>query len=247
MSPSRADHRRPPQADVGADDAPPPGVRRGAWIGALTVPAVGAPAWAAGLSSSDLPEPLGGAAGFVLVAALSAAAAVDLHSRRIPNWCTYPAFLWAVALNAAWSASAAALADPEPLRRFLGAVGLGGCLGGFAACFAGTLVVRRFTGGGAGDVKLAAAIGALLGFHAGVRAVLAGYAAAGVGALVWAILAVGPVRFAGAFGRRVGSRVAPAWVAPPDAAQEALLARRIPLAPFFAVGALASATGLLRP
>jgi pilus assembly protein CpaF len=238
----------PPPTDRGAAPAPPSldDARRRAWFTALAGPAVLGPAWAAGMSSADLPEPLGGAAGFVLLAALSAAAVVDLHSRRIPNWCTYGAFLWAVLLNAGYSAAAAGLADPEPLRRFLGAVGLGGCLGGFAACFAGTFAVYRFSGGGAGDVKLAGAIGALLGFHGGVRAVLAGYIAAGVGALVWAIIAYGPLTMAATIGRRVGSRLAPGWVAPPDAGQETLLARRVPLAPFFAVGTLASVTGVFR-
>ena len=95
--------------------------------------------------------------GGVYVAILLAAAWSDLRTRRIPNWLTMPAtaaaLLWAVATGRFPSAAAGAV---------------------FAAgLFILPMVLYGAHMAGGGDVKLAAFVGAALGFSASVTALMA--------------------------------------------------------------------------
>lgn len=222
--------------------------RRRAWQFALGSPLVLGPFWwwlvgrIPGLSEPGLVNPVFcGVAGYQLVFALSSSSVTDFRWRRIPNWCTYSTALWAVLLNTVHSVSETFLdaGQHQALQAFLGTVGLRDCLFGFFACFAATLFVYRLSGGGAGDVKLAAAVGSILGLNAGVQALLFAWAAAGAGILVWALLSYGPVFLIRSFGRRIGAWLLPAYVLPPSDAQAEMLGRPVPLASFFAVGTLA--------
>jgi prepilin peptidase CpaA len=105
------------------------------------------------------------------VVVLVVATVTDLRSRRIPNWLVFP-FLAAGIVASGW------LLGWQGLGRSLMGMGLGLLLFG----------VLFFMGGmGAGDVKLAAAIGAWIGptqlFFALVVTAIAG----GIMALVWAV------------------------------------------------------------
>jgi prepilin peptidase CpaA len=86
----------------------------------------------------------------VLLAAVLVAAFTDVRWRRIPNWLTLGTVVLALVLNplAAW---------PTPLA------GLWLALKGFALAFLLNLIMYALHMTGAGDVKLLAAIGALVG------------------------------------------------------------------------------------
>ncbi len=97
--------------------------------------------------------------GFLLLAVVCAGVATifDFRSRRIPNWLTGSTALGALLLHAA-------LGGPNDLGSAL----LGAALG-----FGATLLFFLMGGMGAGDVKLMAAVGAVLGFSAMIPALLA--------------------------------------------------------------------------
>jgi prepilin peptidase CpaA len=86
---------------------------------------------------------------FAAAAAASLAALLDLRSRRIPNWLTASALLCGVLLNV-W---------------LLGPSGLVGALAGAALGLVLLLPFYAQRAIGAGDVKLLAALGALVGPH----------------------------------------------------------------------------------
>jgi prepilin peptidase CpaA len=88
----------------------------------------------------------------VVIGASLVAAAVDLSSRRIPNWLTLPVFLTGLAIGAIRG-------GPGGLAESFGSAVL------LALPF---LILFVFAGGGAGDAKLMGAIGAWLGFRSGL-------------------------------------------------------------------------------
>jgi prepilin peptidase CpaA len=96
------------------------------------------------------------------IGAASTAAITDLASRRIPNWLTFGTLIMGVLINA-WLG---------------GFGGVAGALGGAALGLAMLLPFYVAGAMGAGDVKLLAALGALLGpqllFSAAVYMALAG-------------------------------------------------------------------------
>src|SRR5262249_45056480 len=155
-----------------------------------------APLWVRAVGRPEAAPFLGTWAGLVLALLVAACACTDLAWRKIPNWATYPALLWAVLLNAFAAlapgvAGAPAWPGVDPTLHgagapgLLGHVGLGWCLLGAVACFVVMFFIYRLAGGGAGDVKLAAALGALLGLEGGLTALVFTYIAAGVAALAW--------------------------------------------------------------
>src|SRR5687768_13403100 len=107
---------------------------------------------------------------FVIVASVT-----DVRSRKIYNATTYPGIATALALNAAGSIWAYAT-DRElaevPHYDLMGWIGIGESLVGFVACGFLMLVCFVFFGVGGGDVKLLAMVGAFLGLHQGVEALL---------------------------------------------------------------------------
>jgi prepilin peptidase CpaA len=110
----------------------------------------------------------------VLLALLAIATVTDVRRHRIDNWNTYPGILAGFALN--W------------IER--GGAGLEDSLAGFAVCGAILLVCFVLFQIGGGDVKLMAMIGAYLGLHQGVEALLWTFvlgSAAGVAVLIWQI------------------------------------------------------------
>ena len=87
---------------------------------------------------------------FVLMVAVLIATVTDLRSRRIPNWLTVSALVLGFLLNAL-------IAYPSPLQ------GLWLAAKGFLLAFGLNLVMYILHMIGAGDVKLLAAVGAMVG------------------------------------------------------------------------------------
>ncbi len=198
--------------------------RRTAWVLALTLPLLTAPLWH--ITAGGLPGVTGTFTGLVLILLLVTCSITDLTRHKIYNWATYSAVLLAVCANAS------AGARPE----IFGTIGLQQSLLGGAVCFVLMLVAYRLARGGAGDLKLAVAIGALLGMHDGVLAVACSYLVGGAYILAWTIWVRGPFTLIKALLRKLGSLVVPLWVDAPSKDEHALLDKPIPLAAFFAIG-----------
>ena len=99
----------------------------------------------------------------VLVVVL-AAAATDIHRRRIPNWLTLSGVCAGLALNTFLS----------------GWRGLGTSVAGLLLGFGAYLLLYALRAMGAGDVKLMAALGAIIGPENWVAVFLASAVAGGV-------------------------------------------------------------------
>jgi Flp pilus assembly protein protease CpaA len=200
------------------------------WYAALALPLVVGPVWC--LVWSQTNHWLGTLAGLVLLAVLATCTVTDVRGHRIYNWATYSAFLWAILINVA--ASAWPSVPPE----WLGGVGIGKSLAGAGLCFLITLAGYHMSGRGAGDVKLAAVIGALLGVQYGVFAVAYSYIVAAVAIIIWSTWVNGPLTIVKAFARTIGKVLGPLWPFPPGSSDTELLLRPIPLGPYFAIGTL---------
>ena len=165
----------------------------------------------------------------ILATLLVASSMTDLRERRIPNKLTYGTIL--VALSVAL------------LNQLFGADGAGpslaGAVVGFATCCSIMFVAYVTIGIGAGDVKLAAAIGCLLGSYHGIETILWAHVAGGifvVAALLWHHGAKWIVL--------KGCAVClPAYFPHPVMKRE-LLNYPVPMAVFFAAGSLLSLSGV---
>ena len=168
--------------------------------------------------------------GILLLLLIATVSWTDATSFRIPNWATYPGVVWGLGIN-----GVSELASPETFRK-LGAVGLLDSFMGGLLPFIAMLVVFSMTGGGAGDVKLVAAIGVFLGLSQTISAILCAFICAGCFALVRAIWSDGPVRIVSAAFRSIGHFLLPNFIIGPDQSHKKLLRSQMPLAPSFALG-----------
>ncbi len=109
---------------------------------------------------------------FILLAFLSVATYTDVRKHTIHNWTTYPGILVGLVLNAAFGSWD----------------GLSDSLIGFLAC--GVVMIFCFVlfNVGGGDVKLIAMMGAFLGLHRGIEAMLWTFvlgAVMGMAMIIW--------------------------------------------------------------
>ncbi|HVS72975.1 MAG TPA: A24 family peptidase [Phycisphaerae bacterium] len=124
----------------------------------------------------------------LLICAL--AALFDAWTARIPNRLTYTAILAGLALNALAGASTHFPAhSAHLLQRWLSAAGPAESLLGFALCAAAGLAAFIVARVGGGDVKLLAAVGALLGITQTVEVLVAALSAAVLYALLNLLIA----------------------------------------------------------
>ncbi|MEX0717163.1 MAG: A24 family peptidase [Planctomycetaceae bacterium] len=137
---------------------------------------------------------------------LVAATVTDVLRHKIFNWTTYPGIVGGFLANWWFGGSAGASPGREALETSL--------LGFFVCGFIMLFCLLFFDIGG-GDVKLIAMMGACLGLHQGIEAMLWTFilgAVLGVGMLVWQL---GFLRIAGGVWRHLALMVKTrGWVAP---------------------------------
>lgn len=126
----------------------------------------------------------------ILIAALIVATGTDIAKRKIYNWTTYPAVI-ACLIAATWNGGTDGFVDS---------------LWGLAACGGLMLVCYLSLDVGGGDVKLAALIGAGLGWASGLYALLWTFTLAGVIAVAVIIWQVGAANLLSAMLRRLRRR-----------------------------------------
>jgi prepilin peptidase CpaA len=228
--------------------------RRRAWLLALAAPLILGPIWALAVGWTQ--RPIGTLTDLVVILLLATCTYTDLRYRKIPNWATYSAFLWAVVINGIASATGW-VPDPTEVDAssgfswmgflFHGSVGLAGCLIGAGLCFFIMIFIYEMAGGGAGDVKLVTALGGLFGVERSLQALIYSYIVAGVIIISWSIWMVGPSFLVKALARKIGSFILPRWVEKPSAEQDKLLKLPVPLSLFFALGAVPVLVGMEQP
>lgn len=204
--------------------------RHWAWATAATLPAaIGVVAALAGTTSESplVMTWIGGVGLAIAVVAMY----VDGRWQLLPNWLTYPAILWGLAINTTASAIPSA-----PV--WMGAVGIVDSFIGCGIVFTMMLVVFSITGGGAGDVKLSAAIGALFGLQRALDVLILSFIAAGIIVVLWFFTRVGLVAGVRLLARRIGTWIKPAWFDSFQPHEAELLRTPIALGPCFAIGIL---------
>ena len=165
----------------------------------------------------------------VLIPLLTIASVTDLTSRRIPNWLTYSAIAFALSAAAIVSVRATSGAVVLP-----GVAGLRESVSGFAATFGIMLLIYFIFGTGAGDVKLAGAIGACVGVQTGLHAILWTHLIAGLAMTFFVAWRVGPLWII----RAVNSRLFPDRVLMPAADHSRTFRYPVPMAVYFAIGTI---------
>ena len=178
----------------------------------------------------------------MLLASCLFCALTDIFRKKIYNWITYPVFVIIVALNlvTAWLPGWDACAE-----RF-GTIGPSSMFAGMAACFVVALIPYAISQGGAGDAKLAVSVGAAFGMYDGLLVICVAYMFAGVTALIVVTWGYGPWFVGKAVFHRVGHWFLPLWISPASEDEKKLFKEPVPLAPYFFIGILIVATGVLQ-
>lgn len=231
--------QNPKQAPLAVASAPFP-----TWRQTLSAPFLLLPIWAL-LAQYLPPTPFTSLAGCVTLLVLAVCSYTDARWGKIRNTTTYPAILAALAI-AACDTVLYRQSDNVMTGQWtiLGnSTLLESVMGAFLAFFI-MMVIYHLAGGGAGDVKLATALGALLGPTVVLEVILWTYVVAGVCITAWLILTLGPSMLLVWLGRRIGSVILPGLVEPPPKEGFAALQGKVKLAPFFALGTLAVLTGM---
>jgi prepilin peptidase CpaA len=134
---------------------------------------------------------------------VAVAAATDIHRHKIYNWTTYPGILAGLAFHGIGSLLIAlGVLDEAWLARW-GWIPLGQSALGLAICGGVMLVCFVTLGGGGGDVKLIAMLGALLGVEQGITVMLWTFVLGGCLALIILIWRVGPWRLVTRVARQI--------------------------------------------
>ena len=151
----------------------------------------------------------------------------DIQFHTIPNGLVYGAAMLGAGLSLAAGLSGG----------FDYSVAFADSMAGFAACFGIMFLAWLVMGIGGGDVKMAAAVGALVGLNDGLSTIAFGYLVAGACTLVWMVVRtpIVPVFAERILGFVPGLFVG--WALPAGKVQSGrLMKMEIPMAGFFALG-----------
>lgn len=196
------------------------------WVAAIVLPAVLAWPWVELMSGSHLPDPLPTVSGLVLVLLLVTASVTDLIDQTIKNWTTYTAVVWGLGLQAAAGLTAdVVVRGTERLSDSLVSLPWPGAGLGLFVGLVVPLLLYGTLGGGAGDVKLMAGVGLLIGKEGVLLALCYGFILAAVGVLGYLLLVAG----LGALRRRSAGNRSPA-----------VRGRRVSMGPFLTCGVVAA-------
>lgn len=218
--------------------------RQWRWMAGFGVPLVLAPIWPS-LAGRLLPDHfVSGRSGLILLLMIGAAAITDLMGKKIFNWTTYPGFLLAIVFNGIASLTDQVARASDSVMLPAGEIGIAASSLGALGCFLPMIMIRNFTGGGAGDVKLATAIGALIGASLGIKVIVFCYIVGGACALAKLIWINGPVDVFGSLARRLGSQLLPGFVLPPTTEQTSVVQGRMALGPYFAIATILVLSGV---
>lgn len=212
-------------------------------------------------------HPLTTTVGVCIVTAALTAAVTDALWQRIPNFITYTTFVWVLALNAVASIGAPAVTPTDSTfavatasaavpatnadelwtdakwRQVVTSISLSNSLAGGVGCFVMMSLVYGLSEGGAGDVKIAAALGAGLGIERGLSMLIWTYLIAGTLMLVIVCMRTGPVLLVKTLLQYVFNLLLPRWSTPPSDEQRALMRTPVPLGPSFAIGMFVASLG----
>jgi len=213
--------------------------RAQAWRIAVLLPLVLAVPWIMICRGVGAPAEVGTLRGLLLALLLLSATVTDLLRRRIYNWTTYTALGWIVLLELVGSVLAGVseneMGSVAAVVAALGMLPWRDSVAGFVAGFAILFVLYNIFRGGAGDLKLVAVLGALVGVNSIIEILIYSYILAGVFAACLVVGIAGPesvlafaARTLGLGGHRAGQA----------ANVRGCLKRQVPMAPFIAGGTL---------
>ncbi|NLS97903.1 MAG: prepilin peptidase [Planctomycetaceae bacterium] len=222
-----------------------PHQRRTLWrIGALT-PAVLAPIWIALNWAFDMHTSISNVMACVLAPLLAVSAYTDSRWRIIPNFATYTAIVWALAINGTASvvSQSASPAVSQQIQTQLGAIGIGQSLLGMLACFTIMLVFYNRQGFGGGDLKIAAALGALLGWQLGISILFWCAVSAAAFGLFSIARQIGPITLLSDLVQSLGHLAFRAYFPPTHSRLAQTMHTPIPMGVFFVIGTTVSLMG----
>lgn len=180
----------------------------------------------------------------ILIPLLAIATLFDLSCFRIPNWLTYTSA--ASGLGVAAICSGVATLGASGVTTWWGPVGfiqaITGCLTGFGVMS----FVFVLAGRGAGDVKLAAAIGALVGPVPILAIMLWAHLIAAGFVFVWIVCGQGPVVLLLHFVSKLANCCLPGRFEGSELDLREVLRRPIPLAGFFSLSSILVLGGLIQ-
>jgi prepilin peptidase CpaA len=214
-----------------------------AWRIAVLAPLVLAVPWVLLCRAVAAPGELGTVRGLLVALLLLSATVTDLRRRRIYNWTTYTVLGWAFFVELAGTLLSSSSAGTEnvsaAIASILGALPWRESLAGFGAGFAIMFVLYNVFRGGAGDLKLVAVLGALVGPSQVVEILIYTYILAGILAACLLVGAAGPRGILALLLRAIGLRSRHAET---SAAVSSTLKTRLPMAPFIAAGSVLALT-----
>jgi Flp pilus assembly protein protease CpaA len=181
------------------------------WISAITVPLLLSFVWTFTFQTKGSFYDFW--LGFQLMFLLSLATVTDLYRRKIYNWLTGSTLVVALAVNALMPSSGLPFGG-------VGSVGIESSAIGATVCFFIVFLAYQLSGCGAGDVKMAVAIGSILGWRIGLTAIAYSYIVAAIAAVSIMVWSIHRHRLPGPNNRPI----------------ERQLQSTIPMAPFFAIG-----------
>jgi prepilin peptidase CpaA len=209
--------------------------RAHAWRAAVFAPLLLAVPWLMLCRFAQAPAEIATMRGLLLVLLLSAATVTDLLRRRIYNWTTYTALGWVVVLVLLSLVPWGETGFGAAMSAALGMLSWRDSLMGFATGFTILFVFYNVFHGGAGDLKLVAVLGALVGVNQVIEILIYCYVLAGVFAACLLVAAAGPKAIFAFVLRSMG--FAGPLTAPSSRTRDCLK-RRLPMAPFVAAGTL---------